>query len=291
MSLKVGESSALTATIAPTNAKYKDVTWSSSNTKVATVDATGNVKAIAAGSAIITIKTKDQAKTATCVVNVTDKNPSISLDKEKYTVLIDNSVKYITTIVDSDIKDYDVKILDESIAKIEDGKIVGISVGETKLTVTIKGTEIKTEAAIKVIDIKEGDIVIDDSLNVSDDIITKVESKTKVVDIVDKITTNHQLELKNISGNKLNDEDFVGTGTTINIKNDKDEIIYTYKIIIYGDVDGNSIVDSMDMYKTIQHILKNKELQDEFLKAGDTNSDSKIDSMDMYNIIQIILKK
>lgn len=291
MSLKVGESSALTATIAPTNAKYKDVTWSSSNTKVATVDATGNVKAIAAGSAIITVKTKDQAKTATCVVNVTDKNPSISLDKEKYTVLKDNSVEYITTIVDSDIKDYDIKIENENIAKIENDKIIGVSVGETKLTVTIKGTEIKTEAAIKVIDIKEGDIVIDDSLNVSDDIITKVESKTKVVDIVDKITTNHQLELKNISGNKLNNEDFVGTGTTINIKNDKDEIIYTYKIIIYGDVDGNSIVDSMDMYKTIQHILKNKELQDEFLKAGDTNSDSKIDSMDMYNIIQIILKK
>ncbi|MBT2738102.1 Ig-like domain-containing protein [Bacillus sp. ISL-7] len=48
--------------ISPTNATNKLITWSSNNTKVATVDSKGNVKAIKAGSAVITVTTKDGVK-------------------------------------------------------------------------------------------------------------------------------------------------------------------------------------------------------------------------------------
>ena len=58
-----------------------------------------------------------------------------------------------------------------------------------------------------------------------------------------------------------------------------------------GDCNGDGKVDSMDMYKIIQHILKEITLKDKYFEAADTNGDSKIDSMDMYNVIQIILKK
>lgn len=58
-----------------------------------------------------------------------------------------------------------------------------------------------------------------------------------------------------------------------------------------GDCNGDGKVDSMDMYKIIQHILGNSILKDKYFTAADTNKDSKIDSMDMYNVIQIILKK
>ena len=57
-----------------------------------------------------------------------------------------------------------------------------------------------------------------------------------------------------------------------------------------GDCTGDDKVDSMDMYKVIQHILGNITLKDKYFTAADTNSDSKIDSMDMYNIIRIILR-
>jgi len=289
--LKNGESFTLTAAIEPLDAKYKDVQWSSSNTKVVTVEQNGKVTAVAAGSAIITATTKDQGKTATCVVNVTDKNPSITLDKEKYTVVKDKNTSFKVNILDTDITEYDISIEDENIAKITDGKISGIKAGTTKLIVTLKGTEFKSEAVIEVIEIADGDVVIDESLTVNDNIITKVETGTKVSDMLNKISTTYDIEIKNVSGNIISENDVVGTGTTVEIKNSNKETIDTYTIVIYGDIDGNSKVDSMDMYKTIQHILGNNKLQNEVFKAGDTNSDSKIDSMDMYNIIQIILKK
>ena len=58
-----------------------------------------------------------------------------------------------------------------------------------------------------------------------------------------------------------------------------------------GDCNGDGKVDSMDMYKIIQHILGNTVLKGKYFTAADTNADLKIDSMDMYNLIQIILEK
>ena len=68
--IKVGVSLQLTATIAPTNATNKNVTWSSSDSSVATVNAVGKVTAVKAGSATITVKTNDGEKTATCQITV-----------------------------------------------------------------------------------------------------------------------------------------------------------------------------------------------------------------------------
>ena len=69
--LVVGEADVtLTYTIEPDNAIDKTVTWSSDNTAVATVDATGRVHAVAVGTAIITAKAGD--KLATCTVTVTE---------------------------------------------------------------------------------------------------------------------------------------------------------------------------------------------------------------------------
>ena len=81
LNLVTGASESLVATISPSNATNKNVEWTSSNTNVATVDTTGKVKAISTGSAIITVKTKDGAKVATC--NVTVKNPVISANENK----------------------------------------------------------------------------------------------------------------------------------------------------------------------------------------------------------------
>ena len=65
-----GSSLKLTATVSPSNASNKSVTWTSSNKSVATVDAKGNVKAVNPGTATITVKTNDGGKTATCKITV-----------------------------------------------------------------------------------------------------------------------------------------------------------------------------------------------------------------------------
>ena len=64
--LRVGETAQLTASINPTNATNQSVTWSSSNTSVLTVSATGLVTAKAVGTATVTVSSVDGGKTATC---------------------------------------------------------------------------------------------------------------------------------------------------------------------------------------------------------------------------------
>lgn len=72
LKLGKGTSETLTATIAPTNATNKKVTWMSSDEAVATVDASGKVTGVANGTATITVTTEDGGYTATCAVEVAD---------------------------------------------------------------------------------------------------------------------------------------------------------------------------------------------------------------------------
>ena len=70
LSLYTGESKTLIATVQPSDATNKNVTWSSDKPEVATVE-NGKVTAKAAGTATITVTTEDGEKTATCTVTVT----------------------------------------------------------------------------------------------------------------------------------------------------------------------------------------------------------------------------
>lgn len=70
-SIAVGETKTLTATIAPEDATNQNVSWASDDTGVATVDATGKVTGVAAGTATITVKTEDGNFTDECEVTVT----------------------------------------------------------------------------------------------------------------------------------------------------------------------------------------------------------------------------
>lgn len=66
--LVVGSTDNLIATVSPSNATNKDVIWTSSNTEVATVDNTGKVTAVSAGTANITVTTVDGGKTSDCTI-------------------------------------------------------------------------------------------------------------------------------------------------------------------------------------------------------------------------------
>ncbi|RYQ12461.1 Ig-like domain-containing protein [Bifidobacterium pseudolongum] len=75
-SLEVGGSTQFKATVAPANATDRKVTWSSSDAKVATVDASGKVSAKAAGT--VTITAKAGGKSASVKVTVSAPKPPVS---------------------------------------------------------------------------------------------------------------------------------------------------------------------------------------------------------------------
>ena len=95
LSLEENETSTLVATVLPANADDKSVTWTSSDTSVATVSSAGVVSALKAGTATITVRTTDGGFTASCTVTVT-----APVVQTNFTFTIDTS--YFTTASYSD---------------------------------------------------------------------------------------------------------------------------------------------------------------------------------------------
>jgi len=83
LSIKEGNTGTLTATISPSDAYDKSVTWSSSNTSIASVDQKGVVTANAVGTATITATTTDGGFTANCKLTVNEKG-----SQDEWTLLI-----------------------------------------------------------------------------------------------------------------------------------------------------------------------------------------------------------
>ncbi|MBR5997415.1 MAG: carbohydrate-binding domain-containing protein [Bacilli bacterium] len=93
LSMQVGKTVVLTATVTPDTALNKEVSWTSSNSSVATVS-NGAITAIKEGTTVITVTTKDGGFTATCVLTVVAKDE----DEEPYKPdETDTSIYFITS--------------------------------------------------------------------------------------------------------------------------------------------------------------------------------------------------
>ncbi|WP_333474033.1 Ig-like domain-containing protein [Weissella koreensis] len=71
LSLKIGASETLIASVTPEDADNKAGKWASDKTSIATVDKNGKVTAVVAGTAKITFTTDDGSIIATCTVTIT----------------------------------------------------------------------------------------------------------------------------------------------------------------------------------------------------------------------------
>ena len=149
LTLEVGQTGALTATVAPATATNKAVTWTSSVPAIATVDASGTVKGIATGTATITVKTADGGKTATCAVTVKAaaapavKVTGITLNYSSITVNGDlERVQLIATVAPATATDQSLTWTssDASVASVDGAGLVTIR-KKGKATVTAKAND------------------------------------------------------------------------------------------------------------------------------------------------------
>lgn len=88
VSLGKGEQYLLLSSLAPTNATYKDLTWSSNNNNIVTVD-NGKIKAVGTGSAVVSIIAHN-GKSASCTFTVTEAPPTREVKYSKGTYNIRN---------------------------------------------------------------------------------------------------------------------------------------------------------------------------------------------------------
>ncbi len=78
LTLTVGESDTITATVTPSDASNKGVNWASSNPNVASVNESGTITAVSAGTATITVTTQSEKYTASCTVIVKARQYTVS---------------------------------------------------------------------------------------------------------------------------------------------------------------------------------------------------------------------
>ncbi|MHC1682582.1 MAG: Ig domain-containing protein [Clostridiaceae bacterium] len=112
--LQVGETDTLTATISPADATNKNVTWTTSDSTIATVDSTGKVTGVKVGTVTITATTEDGGLTATCTVTVVDPSKSRAVlaitmtnnDRKEYDVLSTEAQKFIDWYNNNTSKSY-----------------------------------------------------------------------------------------------------------------------------------------------------------------------------------------
>ena len=94
--LEVGDSYTFTASISPSNATNKSVTWTTSNPSVVTVNrTTGEVTAVGPGTATVTVTTADGNKTDSVMLTVTDMDMYISVSSSSLLMMVGD----ITTII------------------------------------------------------------------------------------------------------------------------------------------------------------------------------------------------
>ena len=184
VSVKVGSKEQILAKIEPENATERELIWESSDPSVATVDSNGKITGVKVGTATITVKTKDGKVKETCKVIVEPiKVDKIILNTNEMTLEV-NDTGQIIAIVEPDNATNPELIYESSnpnVAKVDkNGKVTGVSVGETIITVKTKDGKIKETCKVIIEPIKVDEI----NLNPTS-LSLKVNSSTNIVAVVE----------------------------------------------------------------------------------------------------------
>ncbi|MBR2229261.1 MAG: BspA family leucine-rich repeat surface protein [Prevotella sp.] len=144
-----GETVTLKATVYPSTLEDKTVTWTSSNTAVATVSSKGKVKGVRTGTATITCTSNATGLSTTCEVTV----GSVILDQTEVTVKKGKTVTLKATVYPSTLADKSVtwKSSNTSIATVTaEGKVKGIKAGTATITCTSVATGLSATCTVTV---------------------------------------------------------------------------------------------------------------------------------------------
>lgn len=266
-----GERIKIKANISPEDAVDKTLKYSSDNTSVATVSSDGYIQGISSGSAKITAKASNGV-TGTINIKVYSPVTDIITSTDNIVLQIGETYKINATVVpdDADNKNILYNTENSGIAKVdEQGIVTGETEGETSINAVSEEGTISKKIKVKVIpQIQEGEIIIDESLYVEGNEMSGLENKNNTADkILNKIKTNYSVEIYNSKGSKISGNELVGTGSVIKVLNNKD-LIMEYNVIMYGDVNGDGKINSVDLLVLQRHILEIEKFSGVFLKAG-----------------------
>lgn len=142
LSMKVGETENLYVQVGPANADNKDITWSSSDEQLATVDSSGEVHALKAGSVWLKVVSVDNPEAKdSCKITITQPVTGIQLDITSYQLSrIGDSFELNASVIPEDSSNKNVKwsSTNEAVCIVSNGVVVAVGEG---ISVIIATTE------------------------------------------------------------------------------------------------------------------------------------------------------
>lgn len=294
--IQKGDRKQLQVNILPQEASNHKVIFSSSNSRVATVDDKGVIHAIRSGETVITVRAEEGSAQSQIRINVYSKVTDIIVNYDEIFVPIGDTFKINAYVEPDDANDksilYSTSIPDVATVD-ENGVITANMMGETSLSIiSNENSDIKKVCKIIVVrNIDESEVSIDSSLRVDGlEISGIVYKETTVADIREKIKTDLDVEIVNYKNESLKESDLVGTGCKVHIK-EHSKVLREYRIILYGDANGDGKINSIDLLVLQRHILQIKSMDEVFRVATNIKRNGKMpSSVDLLLIQRHILE-
>ena len=231
LTLTVGGTQTLKATVGPDDAANKAVVWSSSNPQVASVSSAGVVTAIAPGTAVITVTTVDGSLTDSCTVTVQGEVSSIVLDRTVVSLKVSETTTIDATTAPQEGAKITWKSSDTKVVSVSaDGTIRGVSPG----TATIAATcgDVSATCTVTVY----GDSEVVDKGTVDNPDGTKTNTTEETIDAGDSTVVKTTETTTDADGNVQ--------GTEVSITATTEGSGTETKVTIVTDAAGNSTAES-----------------------------------------------
>ena len=283
--IQKNEISKLNIEIYPKEAEEQTVEYISSNEKIVKVDSDGNIYGVSSGKATITVRAISNGVKSSIDIEVYSKVNGIEVNVKNITLQEGEEYQILANIEPDDANNKTVQYASENtnIATVNDiGIITAVQTGNTNIQVFSEEDEdINQTIQVNVIEkIAEEDLSFSENIQVNGNEMSGIEEENRTVEkLLENILVSekYQVQIVDKAGNILQNQNLVGTGSKVQIytNTDSQTLVAEYEILIYGDVDGNGKINSVDLLKLQRHILELEELDFVSQKAGNINKNGK----------------
>lgn len=224
-----------------------------------------------------------------------NKVTGINIDKEELYIPIGENFKINAYIEPANANNTKInfKSGNEKIATIdENGVITAQKEGETIIyAISEENENIKAKCKITVVrKMQEAEVQFTAPLILNNLDVSGIDyTQNTVGDIKNNIISNLEIVIVNSNNEILSDDAIIGTGNKIQVKEDG-KILKEYQIIVYGDVNGDGKINSVDLLVLQRHILEIETLDDIYQKSANIRKNgNKPSSVDLLLIQRHIL--
>ncbi len=138
----------------------------------------------------------------------------------------------------------------------------------------------------------EWQLEFDKRLRIEGSIISNLPQENLAINnIQNLISTNLQTKFTNVNGESITGESKIGTCSKLVLLDENEQVMNEYEFLIYGDLNGDGLINSLDVLVLQKHILEIKVLEGIFYKAGNLSKNGNSPSaLDMLKLQKHILE-